>query len=73
MVHESFCLLDFKNLQAREEKQDHLKGGGLAFLSRVSFLYFKLLLSGDLHRGENVMEKLTVVKVILCSSGIIPL
>ena len=33
----------------------------LAF-SRVSFLSFKLLLSGNLHQGENVMEKLTVVK-----------
>ena len=25
LVHESFCLLDFRNLQAREGKQDHLK------------------------------------------------
>ena len=25
LVHESFCFLDFRNLQAREGKQDHLK------------------------------------------------
>ena len=47
--------------------------GKARFFSRVSFLYFQPLLSGGLHRGENVMEKLTVVKVILCSSGTIPL
>ena len=105
MVHGSFCLLDFRNLQAREGKQDHLKevfrrlmgcprcfywaqskknqflslwrgsereskpsGEGLSLFLGFLFLSFKLLLSGDLHPGENVVEMFNVVKFLPCSS-----
>ena len=60
------------SLEGFKRRIGAVRGVSLAF-SRVSFLSFKLLLSGDLHRGENVMEKLTVVKFILCFSDIIPL
>ena len=42
-------------------------GGALTF-SRVFFLSFKLLLSRNLHRGENVVEIFNMVKFLPRSS-----